>query len=252
MITALRRLARAHVPEAPRLAFASARRGLRDRLSGDGGRMTRQGAPVSERRAEHCVVEIVQEIRNTAFVEGKLANIRLAAARLEGVTIAPGDILSFWALIGRPTAEAGFQLGRSIRDDMVGGEIGGGLCQVSGIAYELGLRAGLDPLERHPHSHDLYAEEERFTPLGLDATVVWPHKDLRLANPHEVPVTVRFAVEEMTLRASLHASRRIEPMALEIGRTDRSSHRVVGVSRRAEGGPTVLVSRDSYRVALHS
>jgi vancomycin resistance protein VanW len=35
--------------------------------------------------------------------------------------------------------------------------MGGGLCQLSGIVYEAGLRAGLDPAERHPHSRDLYA-----------------------------------------------------------------------------------------------
>jgi vancomycin resistance protein VanW len=245
MITALRRLARAHLPDVPRLAFASARRALHDRLSGDAVRITRRAAAESRRPTEHCVLEIVQEIRNTAFVEGKLANIRLAARRLDGVTIAPGDILSFWALVGRPTAGAGFQLGRSIRNDAVGGEIGGGLCQVSGIAYELGLRAGLTPRERHPHSHDLYTEEERFTPLGLDATLVWPHKDLRLANPHEVPVTVRFAVEGMRLRASLHAPQRIEAMAIGIECLDRPGCREVRVSRG--GAP---VSHDRYAVAL--
>jgi vancomycin resistance protein VanW len=160
------------------------------------------------------------------------------------VTIAPGDILSFWALIGRPTADAGFQLGRSIRDDVVGGEIGGGLCQVSGIAYELGLRAGLTPCERHPHSHDLYTEEERFTPLGLDATVVWPHKDLRLANPHDAPVTVRFAVEGMALRASLGASRAIASMPIQIVRADHSGRREVRVLRAG-----VSISNDHYRIA---
>ncbi len=242
----LRRLVRAYAPEELRIAVARARRALRDRLNGDARRMARRSA--SDDRPPHCIVEIVQPIRNTAFVEGKLENIRLAVARLDGVTIAPGDILSFWALIGRPTAGAGYRLGRSIRNDVVGGEIGGGLCQVSGIAYELGLRGGLDPIERHPHSHDLYTEEERFTPLGLDATIVWPHKDLRLASPYEVPVTVRFAVEGMTLRASLHASRSVGPMALEIERTNHTGRRDVSVSRRAQGTPATLVSRDSYRV----
>jgi len=250
LITALRRLVRAYAPEGLRIAVARARRGLRDRLSGDAHRIKQRSA--SDDRPPRRIVEIVQPIRNSAFVEGKHANIRLAVARLDGVTIAPGDILSFWALIGRPTAEAGFRLGRSIRDDVVSGEIGGGLCQVSGIAYELGLRAGLDPIERHPHSHDIYTEEERFTPLGLDATVVWPHKDLRMANPYEVPVTVRFAVEGMTLGASLHAPEPLRTMAVEIDRTDYADCRLVIVSRRAEGGAPNRVSRDSYKVAPRS
>ena len=241
MITALRRLARATIPEAPRLALAALRRALRDRINGDAGRLARKvgdpGAPT------YPIVEIVQPIRDTAFAQGKLANIRLGAARLDGVVIAPGKIFSFWKLVGRPTPVAGFQLGRSIRGGAVGGEIGGGLCQVSGIAYELFLRAGFDPLERHAHSHDLYAEDERFTPLGLDATVVWPYRDVRLANTLHVPVTARFAVEGRTLRAILHAPHPVAPAAIEIERVDHPDGRDVRVLR--DGAP---ISHDHYPI----
>lgn len=239
MITALRRLARATLPEEPRLVVALARRRLRDRLSGDHRRIGRcESQPV---QPTHLVVEIAQEIRNTAFTEGKLANIRRAAGQLDGLIIAPDSIFSFWAVLSRPTEAAGYRLGRSIRGGAVAGEIGGGLCQISGIAYELGLRAGLDPVERHPHSRDLYTESERFTPLGLDATVVWPYKDLRLANPFDMPVTLHFAVEGMRLRAALHAPVAIAPMTIEIERIDHPDRRDVRVSR---GG--VTVSHDSY------
>ena len=183
------------------------------------------------------------------FLEGKLENIRLGVARLDAVTIAPGEIFSFWALVGRPDATAGFRPGRSIRGGVVGGEIGGGLCQLSGIAYELGLRAGLILCERHPHSQDLYSEEERFTPLGLDATVVWPHKDLRLANPFDVPVTLRLVLDKMVLRASLHAPRPIGAMAIEIERTDHEGRREVRVSRRGERQAIAVLSHDGYAVA---
>jgi vancomycin resistance protein VanW len=242
MITALRRLARVTVPEAPRLALAAARRGLRDRITGDRRRLV-QRSPNFESPG-HCIVEINQPIRNTAFLEGKLANIRLAATRLDGIVIARSEIFSFWNLVGRPTAGAGFCLGRSIRGGTVSGELGGGLCQLSGIAYELFLRAGFDPLERHAHSRDLYNEEERFTPLGLDATVVWPYRDLRLANALDVAVTARFAVEDMVLRASLHAPQAIVPMSIQIERADHPDRRELRVSR---GGAEV--SHDHYLIA---
>lgn len=241
MITALRRLARATIPEAPRLALAAVRRALRDRVNGDAGRLAREvgdhGAPT------YPIVEIAQPIRDTPFAHGKLANIRLGAARLDRVVIAPGEIFSFWKLVGRPTPIAGFQLGRSIRGGAVGGEIGGGLCQVSGIAYELFLRAGFDPLERHPHSRDLYGEDERFTPLGLDATVVWPYRDVRLANTLHVPVTARFAVEGRTLKAALHAPHPVAPATIEIERVDRPDGRDVRVLRN--GAP---ISHDHYPI----
>jgi vancomycin resistance protein VanW len=175
-----------------RVTVARARRALRD--SGFPGPRPRLAARAEAPAADgfdHRVTEVVQEIKPTGFLEGKLANIGLSAALLDGVVVAPGEIFSFWKLVGRPSAAAGFAIGRSIRGGIVGGEIGGGLCQVSGIAYEAGLRAGLTVVERHPHSRDLYTEEERFTPLGLDATVVWPNKDLRLSNPLAVPLQFR-------------------------------------------------------------
>ena len=185
-------------------------------------------------------------MKGTAFVEGKLANLRLGAERLDGVVVAPGETFSFWKLVGRPTRAAGFEQGRTIRGGVVAGEVGGGLCQLSGIAYEAGLRAGLRPVERYPHSADLYAEEDRFTPLGLDATVVWPYKDLRLANALAVPVQFRFSVGARTLTASVHVQAPLEVAGLVLSRIDEGDRRSVRVMRRTAEGAAELISEDVY------
>lgn len=194
------------------------------------------------------VVSIVQEIKPSPFLDGKLANLTLGASRLDGMVIAPGETLSFWRLVGKPSARSGFALGRSIRGGVAGGDIGGGLCQLSGIIYEAGIRAGLTPVERHPHSQDLYAEQERFTPLGLDATVVWPWKDLRLANPLAVPVRLRVAVRDLTLHAELHAPEPIDAAEVQIERSDRADRRRVRVTRQGDGR-SELLSDDDYAFA---
>ena len=237
----LRRVVRAVAPESLRIAVARARRAWRD-----AGSRPRVAARSAATGFDHRVLEVVQEIKPTAFLEGKMANIGLSAARLDGVVVAPGEMLSFWALVGRPSEAAGFATGRSIRGGVVGGEIGGGLCQVSGIAYEAGLRAGLIVVERHPHSRDLYDEADRFTPLGLDATVVWPYKDLRLSNPLTVPVQFRFALRELTLVASIYAPSPLKPATIEIERTDREGWREVQVFRRTARGEAQPISDDLY------
>lgn len=243
----LRNAVRAVTPNGLRLAVARMRRAGRDSgLFGSRPRLSArpEGAPGTG--FAHLVVEIVQEIKKGDFIEGKLANIGLSAARLDGAVVAPGETISFWKLVGPPSAAAGFAVGRSIRGGNVGGEIGGGLCQVSGIAYEAGLRAGLVIVERHPHSRDLYAEEDRFTPLGLDATVVWPNKDLRLLNPLAVPVQFRFAVRDLKVAASVHAPIPLEPATIEIARTDRETMREVRVVRRKVPGEAETISDDLY------
>lgn len=190
------------------------------------------------------VVTIAQPIKQSHLWQGKLANLQRGVAALDGVKIAPGELFSFWHWLGRPSAARGFAPGRAIRDDVETGDAGGGLCQLSGIAYELGLRAGLSVAERHAHSRDLYADEaERFTPLGLDATVVWPWKDLRLENQLDVPVMLRFGVEGLILTAWLEAevALPVQPLALE--REDHADHRAVIV--RVAGKE---ISRDRYAI----
>jgi vancomycin resistance protein VanW len=241
MLTGLRKTLRRWVPMRLRHGVARLHRASRDRLDGSHGRLTRRRAPPWEGTA---IVTIEQSIKQSPLWEGKLANLQRGAAVLDGVLVAPGELFSFWHWIGQPTSARGFAVGRAIRDDLATGDPGGGLCQLSGIVYELGLRGGLTVVERHAHSRDLYAtEEERFTPLGLDATVVCPWKDLRLENPLDVPVVLRLAVEGMVLRAWLQADGAVEPQALVLERSDHADHRRVTVRRSG-----VLVSTDRYAI----
>ena len=211
-MASVRRAIRRHAPEPLRLGLALVRRRMHDGLSGQSrliaGRMGAGPVPTGL----HRLVEVVQPIRQSAYWEGKVENIRLAASRMDGVVIQPGEIFSFWTLVGRPIEAAGFRVGRSIRSDAVGAEVGGGLCQISGIAYEVGLRAGLTVVERHPHTRDLYTEDTRFTPLGLDATVVWPQKDMRLRNGFGRPVAFAFQVEDLRLTAALLSTHGLKPL----------------------------------------
>jgi len=74
--------------------------------------------------------------------------------------------------------------------------------------------------------------------------VVWPWRDLRLANTLGVPVTLRFAVEEMVLHAALEAPVAIAPLAVAIVRTDDATGRDVRVSRAG-----LIISHDRYGIA---
>jgi vancomycin resistance protein VanW len=243
VLIAARRALRRTVPESLRRTFALLRRSLGDGLDGMSGAIARHIAEPAG-ADWRAVARVVQPIRQSPLWEGKLANIALGCGLLDGLVIAPGRVLSFWALVGRPTATRGFAIGRGIRDDRPGGDLGGGLCQLSGLVYELGLRGGLEVVERHPHSRDLYEnEKERFTPLGLDATLVWPWKDLRLRNGLTVPICLRVQVEKMTLRGTLLAPVAIKEAPLRIERSDRENERIVAVWRGNE-----LVSRDRYAI----
>lgn len=137
----------------------------------------------------------------TAFDGGNAArahNIRLAAERLSGSVIAPGQLLSFNECVGKRTAENGFLPAPVI----VGGEYvagtGGGVCQVSTTLFNAALLAGLEVAESHAHSLSV-----AYVPPSLDA-MVSEYSDLRLKNPFSYPIYVLARAGERGVRVSLY------------------------------------------------
>jgi vancomycin resistance protein VanW len=252
MFAQIRRILRRDIPKPIRLRIASSRRYLADRFSGHASLIVGRTEIRRDLTGWVEVLSIAQVIRQAELWEGKLHNLRLATGRLNGVVIDPGRIFSFWALAGLPDAINGYQAGRSIREDVLGAEIGGGLCQLSGLAYELGLRAEMDVVERHPHSLDLYTEATRFTPLGLDATVVWGYKDLRLRNTSARSVAFAFGLRADQIIGALLSRQPFRPAKLEIARTDRQGGRFVQVTRSGSVGAPEVVSSDTYKVPCRS
>ena len=112
----------------------------------------------------------------------KIVNIKLAMKRLNGIIVLPNQVFSFWRTIGRPIPLNGFVKSRAIVNGKTMQDHGGGLCQVSGMLFHLAILSGLKIKERNSHSIDIYREEERHTPLGLDAAVSFCIKDLVFQN----------------------------------------------------------------------
>ncbi len=167
-----------------------------------------------------------QPIRNSDGADEKRHNIRLARTLIEDRIFAPGDIWSFWHLIGRPAPSRGFRAGRSIVDGELVRDFGGGLCQLAGLLHVVAIRAGLGILESHPHSRDLYTPKTRYAPLGSDAAVAYAYKDLRLENPLDQPVSWRVEVAHDQIRVSLTSPRPLRAFDAEFVRHDASHQRL--------------------------
>jgi vancomycin resistance protein VanW len=148
---------------------------------------------------------ITQPIMPSSAYANKIINITRGAALVNQSIIGPNKNWSFWHRIKCPNVANGFVSGRNLVNGQLVSQTGGGLCQLSSIIYHLALLGGLTIVERHAHSIDIYEEDQRFTPLGSDATVVWGFKDLRLHNPHPFPVSLDFRVQEGQLIGELNA-----------------------------------------------
>lgn len=189
---------------------------------------------------------ISQEIKPSSYVENKVHNLKTAIACIEDVPIHPGEIFSFWRLVGEPSEKNGYREGRAIVNDELKTNMGGGLCQLSGAIYFLILKAGLLPLERHPHSQDIYTEETRFAPLGSDATVVYGYKDLRFKNTLTVPICFRFTLRSKEIAATLCAVQPIEEfqIAFQIEPMEDNAKKVttLRLSRQNQDGEAIATT----------
>ncbi len=173
------------------------------------------------------VVSAEQPIMPSAFFENKIHNMRLACTKINQVLIMPGEVFSFWAIVGYPGCLQGFRKGRNLIDGKVQSAYGGGLCQVSGILYYMALSTDLEIVERHHHSLDIYAENDRFAPLGSDATVVYGYKDLRIRNTTSQALSFYLDVNEHQLSVKLLSNNRLTTYLPEFVRHDYEKQRLV-------------------------
>ncbi len=198
--------------------------------------------PVSEIE----VLTIEQPIYYNPLAANKVFNIELAIKEIEQVVIQPGQVFSFWHTVGNPTQEKGYKTGRNIIGDSLKEDIGGGLCQVSGIIYHLALTAGMEIVERHNHTLDLYEENKRYTPLGADATVVFGYKDIRFRNTTSSPIYLSFSVSENNFIGTICSQESIVPFELKFVRAEFERYRTIETYRINEKGQSVLINKSKY------
>jgi vancomycin resistance protein YoaR len=138
-------------------------------------------------------------------------NIDNGAAKLDGLVLAPGELVSFNSIVGERSEENGFQKSWEIfKGEMVEG-VGGGTCQVASTFHAVAFFAGLDVIERLPHSRP-----SAYIPMGLDSTVVYPIVDLKVRNPHPFPVVLHAKTEGSKLRMELLGA--TKPVQVSFGR----------------------------------
>lgn len=217
----LRRLFRA-LPDTPRARLLQVRMHARDLLRSD-----LRFARVDTSHAlpqRHAWTQVIHE---TPTAEAKRHNLRLAADALQRTVIAPGEVFSFARIVGPPILTRGFRAGRTLVDGEVAASIGGGLCQLSGLLYLAALECGLEIVERHPHSLDIYTEATRFAPLGADATVVYGHRDLRFRNTLDVAIGFACEVDAGEVTLALCAPRPFARRAIAFVAEPHASHTVV-------------------------
>ena len=117
----------------------------------------------------------------------RVKNIRVGATKLDNVSVPPGKEFDFGKLLGPVDEKHGFVPGYVIAGGTLDKEDGGGICQVSTTVFRAAYQAGLPITERHEHSHRV----RYYDPVGYEATVYLPTKNLRFKNDTKAHVFIQ-------------------------------------------------------------
>ncbi|MFD1739208.1 VanW family protein [Bacillus salitolerans] len=138
--------------------------------------------------------------------ENKITNIKLAARKIDGILINPGEVFSFWKLVGKTTARKGYIEGMQLSMGEVKTGVGGGICQLANLLYWLVLHTPLEVVERHHHSFDPFPDEGRVLPFGSGASVFYNYIDLRFKNPTDQPFQIKVWLTSEHLNGAIYTN----------------------------------------------
>ncbi len=110
-------------------------------------------------------------------------NIKLAAKKVNGTVILPGEKFSFNTIVGSRTIEAGFKEGTAYIGGKVVPDVGGGVCQVSSTIYNTALLANMQIVERSNHMFTT-----GYVAASRDATVYYGSLDFVFKNSRKYPI----------------------------------------------------------------
>lgn len=115
----------------------------------------------------------------------RTTNLRLAAEKINGTVLMPGETFSYNTVVGERTIAAGYKEAAMYQNGEVVDGLGGGICQISTTLYNAVLYSNLEIVERRNHQF-----VPSYAKAGRDATVVYGSIDFRFKNTRNYPVKI--------------------------------------------------------------
>ena len=167
--------------------------------------------------------------------ENKAVNLALSAPKVNGIIIRPGEVFSFWHLVGNTTSAKGYKNGVTISNAEAKPGVGGGMCQFTNLIHWMVLHTPLKIIEHHHHDgFDLFPDFNRQVPFGTGTSIVYNYLDYRFKNESNITYQLVTYVTDTHLCGELRASENI-PVKYHIKTENEHFIRVDGtVFRRGQ------------------
>ena len=166
------------------------------------GKRTDKDLPVSLIEHQSFLLKPLQNV-DMKLQRNKTKNLSLAIEKINGIVIQPGEVFSFWKLVGRPTKRKGYLPGLVLSNGEIKSGVGGGLCQMGNLLYWMAIHTPLSITQRYRHSYDVFPDVNRKVPFGSGATLAYNYIDLQIKNTTNQPYQIKVWLEKRFLRGSI-------------------------------------------------
>ncbi len=142
--------------------------------------------------------------------KNKAVNIDLACQKINGMIIHPGEVFSFWKVVGKPTKRKGYKDGRVIEKNKLKPGLGGGLCNLGNTIHRMVLHSPLDIVESHHHSDALAPDEGNRIPLSTGTSISYNNIDLRFKNNTDQDIQILLRCYKGKLIGELRSEKKFQ------------------------------------------
>ncbi|MGL4697064.1 VanW family protein [Enterococcus larvae] len=162
----------------------------------------------------------------------KAINLAISTPKISGILIKPGEVFSFWQLVGPCREKDGYKEGLMIgKEESISG-VGGGMCQFTNLIHWIILHTPFEIIEHHHHDGlDLFPDFGRVIPFGTGTSIVYNYLDYRFKNTTNQTYQLITYTDEAYLYGRLYAENE-QPYSYHIKVEDEHFSREQGIVYR--------------------
>ena len=179
----------------------------------------------------------------------RTTNLILAANKINGTVVMPGETFSYNTVVGERTIAAGYKEAPIYVSGKVVDGLGGGICQITSTLYNAVVLANLEILERSNHQF-----VPSYVKASRDATVVYGSIDFKFKNNRNYPIKLVCSVSGGIAKFDIFGLKTDNDYQVEISSritsqtsTTTKSEAYKILKKNGQVISTTLLSRDTYK-----
>lgn len=179
----------------------------------------------------------------------RTTNLKLAASKINGTVLMPGETFSYNKVVGARTIAAGYKEAPIYVSGEVVDGLGGGICQITSTLYNAVVYANLDIVERTNHQF-----VPSYVTASRDATVVYGSLDFKFKNNRNYPIKINCSVSDGIANFQIFGLKQdddydVEIFSYETGRTATAIYSEAYKILKKDGKVVnkQLLSKDTYK-----